>query len=643
MNVDIVSTNRIFNFIVIFTLSLGLSAQDIRTYDGSNNNQENPTWGQANQQLKRVTTIAYSDKTAVPGGNSRMNPRAISNAMFSQDNSISDALSLSDYTWVFGQFIDHDISFTQSDSREPAFVIVPEGDQHFATGAPILMFRSETMHGTGTGPDNPREHPNRVTAFIDGSMVYGSSKVRADFLRSFEDGKLKVSNGNMPIWNTSTGEFNDPELPNARGSEAYGMDDDTESSGKQYVAGDRRANENPLLLSFHTLFLREHNRVCDELKENDPSLSDEELYQKARKIVGGIIQNIVYTEWLPAQGVTLPSYRGYNPEMEPNIFNVFSAAAFRLGHTLINSNILRMNNQGNEIPRGNITLRESFFKPTEVRLAGGIDPYLIGMATQVEQEFDCKVIDDVRNFLFGAPGQGGLDLAAININRGRERGLPDYNTVRADFGLPKVNTFMDITNDPESARILDQIYGGDLDDIDPWVGMLAEYHMPDALFGELIMTILERQFQLLRDGDRFYFENDPLLSHDEKEAIRNTTFRDVIMNNTEIKLMQENVFVAMPHGQIPNGPELEENNLESVLYPNPTRSEFTIKFYLEEEKETTFRIYAPNGSLVTSSTNTYPAGNNFVDYDLSDGLAKGLYHILVESGFEYTVHKLVKE
>lgn len=646
MNVGIVSM-RNFIYLLIFLFVTGaVSAQDIRSYDGHGNNLANPEWGKAGEQLKRVTEISYSDYIAAPGGTSRMNPRAISNVMFAQDEVISDALNLSDYTWVFGQFIDHDISLTESSGFEPAFVTVPEGDKHFTPGANILMFRSEAMHGTGTSIDNPRQNPNDVTAFIDGSQVYGSDETRANWLRTRVDGKLKISRGNLLPWNTTTGEFNDSELRELVNSDAYGMENNSSAdnrSSKMFVAGDRRANENPLLISFHTLFVREHNRLCDKLLEADPSLSDEDLYQKARKIVGGTIQNIVYSEWLPAQGVTLPDYTGYNPDMDPSIFNVFSAAAFRLGHTLINSTILRMDNNGDEIPRGNTDLRSSFFQPSELRLAGGIDSYLIGMATQIEQEFDCKVIDDVRNFLFGEPSEGGLDLAAININRGRERGLPDYNTVRADFGLPRVNTFMDITNDPEGARLLDQVYGGDIDNIDPWVGMLSEYHMPNALFGELIMTIIERQFQLLRDGDRFYFENDPDLSHDEKEMIRNTSFRDVIMNNTEIEIMQENVFLAMPHNEIPNGPTIAEENLNSTIYPNPTNSEFTIKFYLEEEKQTTFRVYSPNGSLITSQTDTYPAGPNFISYDLRENLAKGLYHILIESGFDYKVHKLVKE
>ena len=129
------------------------------------------------------------------------------------------------------------------------------------------------------------------------------------------------------------------------------------------------------------------------------------------------------------------------------------------------------------------------------------------MGTQVQQELDCKVIDDVRNFLFGIPGAGGLDLASINIARGRERGLPDYNTIRSDFGLPKVSSFVDICEDNEVNQLLEELYES-VDNVDPWVGLLAEDHMSNTIFGETVMNIVEKQFRALRDGDRFYFEND---------------------------------------------------------------------------------------------------------------------------------------
>jgi len=86
--------------------------------------------------------------------------------------------------------------------------------------------------------------------------------------------------------------------------------------------------------------------------------------------------------------------------------------------------------------------------------------------------------------------------------------------------------------------------------IDPWVGMLAEAHMDNALFGETVMAIMHQQFTALRDGDRFYYENDPALSEEEKAMIKNTKFSDIIMRNTDIQLMQGNVFQATEHRSI---------------------------------------------------------------------------------------------
>ena len=197
----------------------------------------------------------------------------------------------------------------------------------------------------------------------------------------------------MPF-NTFTGNYADPV-----DYSAPGMDDAVGISNYHFVAGDVRANENPLLSSFHTLFVREHNRLCDTLIIQNPTWTDEELYQHARRIVGGQIQNIVYSEWLPSMGVHLSDYSTYDATVDPRIMNVFSAAAFRMGHTLLNSIILRLDNDGNEIGAGNLLLQEAFFNPLSmIWSGGGIDPLFKGMGTQVEQDLDCKVIDDVRNF-----------------------------------------------------------------------------------------------------------------------------------------------------------------------------------------------------------------------------------------------------
>ncbi len=518
-----------------------------RTYDGSANNLVEPQWGAVGSNLLRLVSTAYADSISAPGGLERPNPRTISNTLFSQESPINDPLSLSDFCWVFGQFIDHDIGLTP-EGAEPAIIKVPTGDPHFdplGMGIAIIpMHRNVFDPATGTSAENPRQHPNMITAFLDGSGVYGSDVERADWLRSFEGGRLKVSTGNLLPFNTTDG-----ELTGEYDETAPEMDNATGISDKFFVAGDVRANENPLLLSFHTLFVREHNRLCDELAVKHPDWDDEALYQQARKLVGGLIQSVVYDEWLPAMGVNLPAYEGYQAGVNPQLSNVFTAAAFRLGHTLLNSTIRRIGNDGEVIPQGNLSLQDAFFNPFTFIETGDIDPFFKGMATQVQQNMDPKLINDVRNFLFGPPGAGGLDLAAININRGRERGLPDFNTVRTSLGLPAYDFFQQINSNAGVFTRLLSMYA-DIEDIDPWVGMLAESPMPGALFGETIMAIISHQFETLRDGDRFYYLVDPMLTEADKDWIKQTSLHDVIMNNTKINLMQDNVFSAMPHSEI---------------------------------------------------------------------------------------------
>lgn len=150
----------------------------------------------------------------------------------------------------------------------------------------------------------------------------------------------------------------------------------------------------------HTLFTREHNRLCTKLANEFPSWNDEELYQRARKLVGAEIQAITYEEWLPELGMELDTYLGYNASVDPGIMNVFSAAAYRYGHTTINSVLVRMDNAGNYMAEGDILLRDAYFNPGATKDIGGIEPYLIGMSTVIQQDFDCKIIDDLRNFLW---------------------------------------------------------------------------------------------------------------------------------------------------------------------------------------------------------------------------------------------------
>ena len=408
------------------------------------------------------------------------------------------------------------------------------------------MKRNLFDKNSGNSASNPRQHINMVTSFIDGSAVYGSDKIRATWLRSFKNGKLKVSEGNLLPYNTLTGELDssiDPMAPE--------MGNDTGEESKLFVAGDVRANENPLLASVHTLFVREHNRQCDLIKLKNPSWSDEEIYQYARKMVGGFIQQILFNEWLPSVGIHLPAYSGYKNNINPTVSNEFTGAGFRLGHTLLSSKIRRLNPDGTPFQSAlDLKLRDVFFKVSAIRESGGVEPFLQGMGSQVQQRFDSKIVDDIRNFLFGKPGQGGFDLAAINIQRGRERGLPSINELRKALQLPLYKSVADINPDNVTLTRKLEVLFRDIESIDLWVALLSERKSEGTIFGETMKHFLLFTFTNLRDGDRFYYEADPVLSADDKKLIGEVKFSQLVLSNTAIKKMQSLVFNQVNYPEI---------------------------------------------------------------------------------------------
>src|SRR5262249_26135314 len=154
------------------------------------------------------------------------------------------------------------------------------------------------------------------------------------------------------------------------------------------------------------------------------------------------------------------------------IANEFSTALFRLGHSMLGDDIEFINNDGTAFREG-IPLNVGFFNPPQITQDNtGVGRILKYLASDPSSEVDNSITDPVRNFLFGAPGSGGFDLASLNIQRGRDHGLPDYNTVRAALGLPRVNSFGQITSDNGLQRKLHDLYGN-VDNIDLWVGALA--------------------------------------------------------------------------------------------------------------------------------------------------------------------------
>ena len=492
-----------------------------RSIDGSGNNLDDPDMGKAHIQLLRQVPAAYADGIQSLAGPNRPSARAISNAVVAQTELIPNSENASDFIWQWGQFLDHDIDLTDGiDPPEPANIAVPAGDVFFdpqGSGVrEIELNRSLYDLQTGSEATGPRQQINEITAWIDASNVYGSDAERAAALRTNDgSGRLKTSVGDLLP-------FNEAGLANAGGS-----------SAELFLAGDVRANEQLGLTAMHTLFVREHNWHAERIRQRSPQLSGEEIYQRARQMVGAEMQVITYEEYLPAllgRGV-LSRYRGYQPDVNASIANIFSTALFRYGHSALSPTLLRLDADGNEIEAGHLPLRNAFFAPHRLATEGGIEPMLRGLAAQVSQQVDNFVIDDVRNFLFGPPGSGGFDLPSLNIQRGRDHGLPSYNQVRRAFGLRPARNFSDISSNQEIQHALASVYDT-VDDVDLWVGGLAEDTLQDALVGELIATVLRDQFEALRDGDRFWYER--ALDPQQLDAVRNIRLSDIIRRNTTI-------------------------------------------------------------------------------------------------------------
>lgn len=505
-----------------------------RPTDGMGNNLEHPVWGKAHEDLIRICPPDYNPETGMATrGSTNPNPRVISNLLCKGD-SPENPIGLSDITWMFGQFIDHEIDLTPPQSgatAERADIPTLASDPNEDFPGRIIPFTRSQFNTK----DKIREQPTEISGFFDGGNVYGNDTAREVGLRRLDGtGKLKTSlslNAEVLPPHNTEGLPNDSANPNLKPAELF-------------LVGDVRGNENIALTAMHTLFVREHNRLCDTILEQQPNLAgqDEMLYQLAKKFIVGFIQNIAYQEFLPALlGPRFEKeYQGYNADVDATVATEFSTVGFRVGHTMVSSNLQIGNPKSPDSFQQ--PLRDSFFNPGFVD-KNGINRILEGAVNKRMQALDIIVVEDIRTFLFDAPTAHLLhDLAALNIQRGRDHGIAGYNAVRVAYGLSRIEKFENLPMSKSIQEKLASLYDHP-DSIDPWVGALAEDHLTDSQVGPLLFEIISDQFYRFREGDRFFFLNDISLSPAEKLAISRTTLSQIIARNTDFAFpVQENAF-----------------------------------------------------------------------------------------------------
>ena len=256
---------------------------------------------------------------------------------------------------------------------------------------------------------------------------------------------------------------------------------------------------------------------------------------------------------------------------------------------MVGNDVDFLDDQGNAV-HAPVELKDAFFNPNLLRETN-VDPILKYLASDRAEEIDTQVVDSLRNFLFGAPGQGGLDLAALNIQRGRDHGLADYNSTRAAYGLPKVTSFAQITSNPDLQQKLQQLYGN-VDTIDLWVGGLCEDHVPGGNVGPTFERIIADQFTRLRDGDRFYYEN--VFKGQDLRNIQNTTLSSILKRNTNLRNLQDNVFIFRTSIE---GRVFGDANRDGVFNPRERPLGGRI-----------IDLFDPNGQVV-ATTKSQPNGN----------------------------------
>eukprot|EP00668_Euglena_longa_P024477 GGOE01030547.1.p1 GENE.GGOE01030547.1~~GGOE01030547.1.p1 ORF type:complete len:1082 (+),score=326.97 GGOE01030547.1:463-3246(+) len=363
---------------------------------------------------------------------------------------------------------------------------------------------------------NGRQQLNNVSSFLDGSPIYGTDSIRAAALRTFVGGALKNNSaGEAPLNSAGLQQVN----PLRRNLTELRM------------TGDPRGNISPQVLAYISLFIREHNRYCGVLQANNPTWSDEVLYQEARRRVIAHIQRITIVEYVPVLlGSPLVLYAGYNPSVNPTIENFFAAAGLQYTVAEWSGIVLRLTKDYVASPNGNMLLRQAVYNPA-MSLQEGVEPVLRGMSFNLQDRAENNAEDDVRNHWLEDPGiSKPTDLFALTIQRARDHGLPSYTEMCQLFSLPAV-AWKNVTADATLAKAFQQLYPT-ISGLDALIGALGETVSRGAV-GNLMRASITEQFLRLRSGDRFWYENNQF-NDTELQSIESTPLSHIINRNTAI-------------------------------------------------------------------------------------------------------------
>ncbi|XP_040566989.1 salivary peroxidase/catechol oxidase [Lepeophtheirus salmonis] len=515
------------------------------------NNLRQPLFGAVFTPVQRILRNAYFDGFEIPRRDSNGSPlpsaRLVSTSITRKNKNTA-----SQYTNILmsmGQFLDHDLVHVPvhrldngdtidccstrfgNNSLQCFPISIPRGDISFGSRTCINFVRSLSAPDLDCNP-GPNEQLNQLTHWIDGSNIYGSTQEETNKLRSFRGGKLRMMRSSL--------------LPEDNENE------ECVDEFECFLAGDSRVNEQLTLAVMHTLWVRQHNKVADELAQFNPFWNDETLFQEAKRIVSAQWQHVIFNEWLPVMlGPTMMESFGlwtlrrgfsfdYRNDFDPRITNEFAAAGFRVGHTLIPSFLKAYSLISSRLTR-RWQLRSIFNDPGVLETPGVFDEVALGMVIQNVEDFDNSFTEEITDHLFERNGDG-LDLIALNIQRARDHGIPGYVRYREICGLGRARTFEDLGSNISRRKIaqLKSIYKS-VDDIDLFIGMTLEDKFRDAFIGRTFLCIISDQFARLKKGDRYFYDlsnQAGSFTSAQLDEIRKFSLSRLICDNTNIKEIQ---------------------------------------------------------------------------------------------------------
>jgi hypothetical protein len=484
----------------------GGSRLTARTADGTWNDLQVPTMGSANTRFGRNVPI----ENVYPEPDDsllRPSPRRVSLELLTRKELIpARSLNMHAAAWI--QFMVHDwLSHGKNQKEDPWRIELDPDDDWPERPMRILRTRRDpTRPGDARGA--PATFANIATHWWDASQLYGSDQATQDTLRSGEGGRLNIdANGLLPL---------DPDLGVAR----------TGVNGNWWIGLDL----------MHTLFSLEHNAIADALRAEYPGWSDQELFDRARLVTAALTAKIHTVEWTPA----ILSHPTLRLAMRANWWGLegqhLHDAAGRLSKSEWLSGIPGSETDHFGVPysiteefvsvyRMHPLLRDDYpfwsvADGRELETSGlaeltfrGARPVLqrVGMANAA---YSFGILNPgavtLHNYpramqRFDEPDFNGLnDLAAVDILRSRERGVPRYNEFRRLLHRPPLTSFDQLSDNPEWVEQIRSVYEGDLERVDLQVGLYAETPPPGFGFSDTAFRIFILMASRRLNSDRFF-------------------------------------------------------------------------------------------------------------------------------------------